>query len=542
MSGIISGATTTSVSPVSAEKREQVCLHLLTKLSSKFSSAHFSTNQVFVYISLTNSPFSSLPPSPNILDQFPNRSTESLQRCVRVIEAKAFQQATSLDTYVRKVSESLTDIQIHFEALHGTSSIYASQQRTAPLSTGPKCNVQLQGSPQSQQKNLLPQQKIDESKVVEQRENENTQEHPSPQQNAPVPHHQAYTQQEIPPISDSCALPPHQQKTMTFKIPRPTPPQHLVQKSPSQNAEEIKPPALQHQPQGRDSSAPNTLSQTPTTPVPDKTTQQVTHIVEASEKGKEQKHLVSKSDNECVSTSVSEIPKATAEDKQSVQAEKALQYVTAHVKEAVEAVDLLKDPRYLQSRRNDRVDNTIHLLLHQSHLHHVKNEDICGTNGQLSSVSHDDDLFASCELPSIPSDSPIKENADSPNRKKAPVYNTSNNRPLREIIEDTCSAAKLRNEKLILEIVEEFGLPVIHCMLRIPEMRLPKLVVMIQRGYQQKRCITYGFERPPMGWVGVLGLIRRQFQKRLEVEHEGSVEPAMLLEAWASSADVVMSG
>jgi len=112
---------------------------------------------------------------------------------------------------------------------------------------------------------------------------------------------------------------------------------------------------------------------------------------------------------------------------------------------------------------------------------------------------------------------------------------------LREAVEADCEAAKKRNPLLSIEILEEFGQPVVSCLL-ITEIRLPKLILRVQRGYPRKGGATYGFERPPMGWIGVLDEIRTRFKRALATAPAASVGVAAFLDAWAREADAVLNG
>lgn len=113
---------------------------------------------------------------------------------------------------------------------------------------------------------------------------------------------------------------------------------------------------------------------------------------------------------------------------------------------------------------------------------------------------------------------------------------------MRDAVKMDVEAAKERNPSLSVEIIEEFGLPVVKCMLRIPGIRFPKLVLRVQRGYPRKGGATYGFERPPMGWVGILEQVRSRFKQVLSISPAASVGVAAILDAWASEADAVVNG
>lgn len=125
---------------------------------------------------------------------------------------------------------------------------------------------------------------------------------------------------------------------------------------------------------------------------------------------------------------------------------------------------------------------------------------------------------------------------------KRPKNEAADLKALREAVEADCEAAKQRNPLLSIEILEEFGQPVVTCLLLIAEIRLPKLVLRVQRGYPRKGGATYGFERPPIGWVGVLEEIRTRFKRALATAPAASVGVAAFLDAWAREADAVING
>lgn len=113
---------------------------------------------------------------------------------------------------------------------------------------------------------------------------------------------------------------------------------------------------------------------------------------------------------------------------------------------------------------------------------------------------------------------------------------------LRQMVDAECTAAKKRNRLLMTEVSEEFGQPVVTCVLKIPEIRLPKLVLRVEKGYPRKGGCTYGFERPPIGWVGVLDEIRERFTRALARAPAVNVGVAAVLEDWAMAADTAING
>lgn len=76
---------------------------------------------------------------------------------------------------------------------------------------------------------------------------------------------------------------------------------------------------------------------------------------------------------------------------------------------------------------------------------------------------------------------------------------------LREVVEAVCKAAQRRNGLLEMKISEDFGQPVLACQLLIEEIRVPKLILRVQRGYRRTGGATHCFERPPLRWWGYWG-------------------------------------
>lgn len=123
---------------------------------------------------------------------------------------------------------------------------------------------------------------------------------------------------------------------------------------------------------------------------------------------------------------------------------------------------------------------------------------------------------------------------------KRPKNEASDLKALREAVEADCKAAQRRNGLLEMTITEEFGQPVVACQLLIEEIRVPKLILRVQRGYPRKGGATYSFERPPLGWVGILEEIRCRFKRAVQNAPATSVGVAALLDAWAREAESVI--
>jgi hypothetical protein len=123
---------------------------------------------------------------------------------------------------------------------------------------------------------------------------------------------------------------------------------------------------------------------------------------------------------------------------------------------------------------------------------------------------------------------------------KRPKNESAEIRALRDAVEADCASAQARYPSLALHITEEYGLPLVTCQIMIPEIKLPKLLLRVQRGYPRKGGATYGFERPALGWVGVLADIHLRFKNAISVSPGPSVGLASYLDAWACEATAVM--
>jgi hypothetical protein len=124
---------------------------------------------------------------------------------------------------------------------------------------------------------------------------------------------------------------------------------------------------------------------------------------------------------------------------------------------------------------------------------------------------------------------------------KRPKNETADLKALRDAVEADCRAAKARHENISLEICTEYGLPVVVCQLLIPEIKLPKLYLRVQRGYPRKGGATYRFERPPLGWVGVLLAVKARFKNAMSIAPAASVGVAAYLDAWAREAEAAIA-
>lgn len=240
-----------------------------------------------------------------------------------------------------------------------------------------------------------------------------------------------------------------------------------------------------------------------------------------------------------------------ADEGQSRQAKRAMTFeqrlhsLDSKVKEAIDRVQQLETCVEQDSKRskNERIHNTLAALRNNAG---VTNSAVSGGSGngavkrQASLV--DVDNFDP-KVGSVRSKTVFECSYESGLRlAKRPKNEAADLKSLREAVEADCKAAKQRNPLLMIDIREEFGQPVVTCLLNIPQIRLPKLVLRVQRGYPRKGGATYGFERPPMGWVGVLDEIRTRFKQALATAPAASVGVAAFLDAWAQEADAVING
>lgn len=231
--------------------------------------------------------------------------------------------------------------------------------------------------------------------------------------------------------------------------------------------------------------------------------------------------------------------------KRALTFEQRLHMLDSKVKDAIDRVQQLEACVEQDSKRSksERIHNTLAALRNNAG---VTNSAVSGGSGngavkrQASLV--DVDNFDP-KVGSVRSKTVFECSYESGLRlAKRPKNEAADLKSLREAVEADCKAAKQRNPLLMIEIREEFGQPVVTCLLKIPQIRLPKLVLRVQRGYPRKGGATYGFERPPMGWVGVLDEIRTRFKQALATAPAASVGVAAFLDAWAQEADAVING
>mmetsp|Transcript_16002 Transcript_16002/g.32172 ORF Transcript_16002/g.32172 Transcript_16002/m.32172 type:complete len:413 (-) Transcript_16002:321-1559(-) len=110
-------------------------------------------------------------------------------------------------------------------------------------------------------------------------------------------------------------------------------------------------------------------------------------------------------------------------------------------------------------------------------------------------------------------------------------------RTLKEAVKLECQSAEKRNPRIVLEVSEEFGLLMVLCSLPMPGVRIPKLILRIPRGYPRKGGAGYGFERPPLGWIGNSNVARSRFREIIACAPASTVGVATLLDTWASAVE-----
>jgi len=113
---------------------------------------------------------------------------------------------------------------------------------------------------------------------------------------------------------------------------------------------------------------------------------------------------------------------------------------------------------------------------------------------------------------------------------------------LREVVIADCRAAREKNAGMEIDMTEDFGLPVVACQLLIPEMKMPKLIIRVQRGYPTVSAVTYRLVTPALGWTGTLERIRSEFRRRIHKQSpvESGLGVASMLDAWATVAEEVV--
>eukprot|EP00186_Timspurckia_oligopyrenoides_P003479 CAMPEP_0182444290 /NCGR_PEP_ID=MMETSP1172-20130603/2789_1 /TAXON_ID=708627 /ORGANISM="Timspurckia oligopyrenoides, Strain CCMP3278" /LENGTH=1040 /DNA_ID=CAMNT_0024639815 /DNA_START=142 /DNA_END=3264 /DNA_ORIENTATION=- len=113
---------------------------------------------------------------------------------------------------------------------------------------------------------------------------------------------------------------------------------------------------------------------------------------------------------------------------------------------------------------------------------------------------------------------------------------STSQRRLRDKVEAECTAAQGRNPTLVLDLWEELGLPVICCSLLIPQVRFPNLLIRASRMYTTGEKPVIVFERPCLGWIGVLECARNGFLEKIK-SNPKVLSIAEILDCWAREAE-----
>lgn len=113
---------------------------------------------------------------------------------------------------------------------------------------------------------------------------------------------------------------------------------------------------------------------------------------------------------------------------------------------------------------------------------------------------------------------------------------------LRAAVLTECNEVSRRHGSVLkLDISEEFGLPIVVCQVLVPELKLPRMVLRVASGYCEGITgASFGFERPPLGWTGLLYDIRAAFHAEIVALPTSSITVAMFIDAWTRSVLYVL--
>lgn len=214
-----------------------------------------------------------------------------------------------------------------------------------------------------------------------------------------------------------------------------------------------------------------------------------------------------------------------------------IQHMQSSVKQAAERAEKLE--QYVQKEmlrgKAERIQNTLAALRNAS------NEPVNSKKRGLGHTSLVDVENHSEVNGVIKAKTVFEASGDNGLRlAKKPKNESADIKSLKDAVEADCRSAQERNPLLSIDITEEFGQPVVMCQLLIEDIKLPKLILRVQRGYPRKGGATFGFERPPLGWVGVLDEIRTRFKRSLDNAPATSVGVAAFLDTWAREAEEVI--
>lgn len=303
----------------------------------------------------------------------------------------------------------------------------------------------------------------------------------------------------------------HQQHIPNSKAPDDSMSQQLAHRIQSSNASQVCSNQTVHQPEKGCSSTLDSLPKAPV--IPRLNPVQMDPILRPGEQAEKQEQVsYNAKKNQSANSRHSDINPFIERHSQALKLEQRLKSLSSCVNEAVQAANQAGSSGYIELMKKERTKDAITLLACHSALPQMVSNDDTMRNGGISIVSsmNENDMMVTA--------------------------------PLRNMVEEICCSVQERNEKIVLEILERSGSAVVICKLRISEIQLPKLMVMVAQGYPYKGSMTYRFERPPFGWIGVLADIRLQFQHKIETEQHQSFGLAMLLETWAHTAGALMYG
>lgn len=103
-----------------------------------------------------------------------------------------------------------------------------------------------------------------------------------------------------------------------------------------------------------------------------------------------------------------------------------------------------------------------------------------------------------------------------------------------------CYRAQRKSYLLKMTVEEgDFGAYVVGCTLALPNVHVPTLFLRVPHGYPGKGQPAVYFERPPLGWVGGLSVIKRAFDDRLKeaVKSGKGIRVSDILEWWSHAAN-----
>jgi len=110
-----------------------------------------------------------------------------------------------------------------------------------------------------------------------------------------------------------------------------------------------------------------------------------------------------------------------------------------------------------------------------------------------------------------------------------------------EKLQDEFKEILLEHKNLVTEMTEEYGVAVISCGLKFATVRFPQLIIRVPRGYPKNGTPKIFFERPPLGWIGPVGQMKRTFDTAMESHNaaETGFTVRDVLEEWFKAGESV---